>query len=227
LDVLLFDSITEYGHSSVRRHSRFPADKVFTADEKLFLQKKNLDTSAGIATAWGKLLRKSFLHEHALKHDERLKQGAEGIEFCNRLYAAGGRVSRVERAFYHYNYNEDSISHRHDEDNHEMVFQCYQAIYDRISGDDIVEEFRVRLLQSVISVAINGYFSPMNKEPFRNKRAKFNAFINREIVMDALKNADASRLSASHRMAHFLIRHRLYCAVGIISKLHKLHYQWR
>ena len=93
---------------------------------------------------------------------------------------------------YHYIYNENSISAKHDEANHEYVLKCFRMIKNQVQEShnktELMKWFDNRLLYVVITTAISGYFSPSNKEPFRCKCDKFRKYLKNDMVDTALRS---------------------------------------
>ena len=88
---------------------------MFVGNECRELQCEILDFTGNIATAWGKLFKRSFLEKYNLKHNSELRQGSEGIEFNIRVFEKVKRAVFTDKIYYHYIFNPNSISAKHNE----------------------------------------------------------------------------------------------------------------
>lgn len=190
------------------------------------LQVQVLNFNSNIATAYAKLIKRELLVENKIIHDEELRQGAEGIDFNLRLFERITNATFINKPFYHYVFNEDSISAKHDEKNHYYVIKCFERIQKFIDSSDnrekLLEKYHERLIYVLITTAISGYFSPLNKEPFKRKIEKYRKIQNRLLFQKALSNIDKSKLSKSRRMTLFFIEKRMYVFVQIIAYIRRI-----
>lgn len=219
----------EYGRSSEEYHF-YIEEKTYRGEECRWLQQQLLVYNGNIAVAYSKLIRKSWLEEQHILHDEQLRQGAEGLEFNLRLFETLTSAVFINRPFYHYIYNENSISASHDERNHEYVLNCFEKIRKFIetskNRDALLPWFDNRLLYVIITTAVSGYFSPSNAEPYRVKKRKFAEYLRRPMVARALRTRNREGLSRQRRTVLFLIRHHMYFALnqlGILRRWQKGH----
>ena len=177
VDLVMCGITREYGHSS-QEYKFYLRDyaackKVYTGKECKWLQQQLLVYNCNIAVAYSKLIRRKLLADHQIVHDEALRQGAEGLEFNIRLF------EQIE-------YNENSISSSHSEENHRFVIRCFEKIRDLIEAssnrDRLVPWFDNRLLYVIITTAISGYFNPDNPAPFSEKKKGYAAYLQQPIV---------------------------------------------
>lgn len=84
------------------------------------------------AEEWGKLFKRSFLEKYNLKHNSELRQGSEGIEFNIRVFEKVKRAVFTDKIYYHYIFNPNSISAKHNEKNHYFVIRCFEEIRKQI-----------------------------------------------------------------------------------------------
>ena len=219
----------DYGHSSEEYHF-YIKEKTYRGAECRWLQQQLLVYNGNIAVAYAKLINRQFLLEHSILHDEELRQGAEGLEFNLRLFEKLSAAAFVNRPFYHYLYNENSISASHDEKNHRYVLACFEKIRRFIETSDnreaLIPWFDNRLLYVIITTAISGYFNPSNPEKYAVKKRKFDLYLQQPMIARALRTTNLKGLSRQRRVTLFLIRHRMYRALntmGVLRKWQKEH----
>ena len=128
--------------------------------------------------------------------------------------------------FYHYIYNDNSISSSHNEKNHEFVLMCFERIKSIILESDnkenLMKWFNNRLLYVIITTAISGYFNPTNHESYSTKRKKYNAYLERPIISYALKHGCLDGLSKQRRIVLWLIKHKMFMAIDLLGKIRKI-----
>ncbi len=117
-DVVIFGTIQEFEHLKKPFKYKYENGQVFVGNECRELQCEILDFTGNIATAWGKLFKRSFLEKYNLKHNSELRQGSEGIEFNIRVFEKVKRAVFTDKIYYHYIFNPNSISAKQNETNH-------------------------------------------------------------------------------------------------------------
>lgn len=224
LDVILFSYIKDYpSRSVVMNYDKYLENgKVYqTKDELRYIQSMILNYNANIAMATTKFMRHEFIKENNLYHDEILRQGAEGIEFNVRLMASVKKVKFIEKYFYHYIYNDDSITTKHNEKNHMMVLRCFEKIKKEIDNNDkeIMDWFYDRMNNVILTTAISGYFSPSNSEKYSIKKKKYKEYLKNDIVKETLSKKVNKTLDLTRRVTLMFIKLHLFMLVNLVSKI--------
>ena len=132
----------------------FQDNKIYeTSEEIKYIQRMVLLYEANCAMAPTKLIKKSFITQYNIYHDDNLKQGAEGIEFNVR------KCRFVNRNFYHYVYNNDSITTKPNEENYYMVLNCFKKIKQEIDMADsnVAKTFYSRVYVAIVTTMISGF----------------------------------------------------------------------
>lgn len=220
----------DYGHSAVE-YKFYLEEKEYRGEECKWLQQQLLVYNGNIAVAYSKLISRSLLSENYILHDEVLRQGAEGLEFNLRLFEKLESAVFVNLPFYHYIYNESSISASHSEENHELVIRCFEKIKEFIEKSDNSEMlkpwFDNRLLYVIITTAISGYFNPTNKEAYKEKKRKYALYQEKDIVKDALKTKNLEGLSKQRKVILFMIKKRMYWMLNLMGIIRKIQKKYR
>ena len=181
--------------------------------------------NGNIAVAYSKLIRRKLLVDNGIVHDEVLRQGAEGLEFNLRLFEKLQSAVFINKPFYHYIYNENSISASHNEANHEFVIKCFEKIKAYIDTSENAEMlkpwFDNRLLYVIVTTAISGYFNPTNTEPYADKKRKYIAYLEKPIIKEALQTKNTKGIGKQRAVALFFIKHRMFVMLDLMGKMRK------
>lgn len=215
----------DYG-KSVEEYKFYLEDgKTYKGEECKWLQQQLLVYNGNIAVAYSKLIRRSLLMDNNIFHDEVLRQGAEGLEFNLRFFEKLESAVFINKPFYHYIYNENSISASHSEANHELVIKCFEKIKQFIENSDnremLLPWFDNRLLYVIITTAISGYFNPANTEPYADKKRKYAAYLEKPIVKDALRMKNTAGIGRQREVVLFFIKHRMFLMLDLMGKVRK------
>lgn len=224
IDVVMFSYIKDYpSRSVVMNYDKYlESGKVYQTKEELrYLQSMILNYNANIAMAPTKFMRHDFVRANDIYHDEILRQGAEGIEFNVRLMASAKKVKFIEKHFYHYIYNDESITTKHNEKNHLMVLGCFEKIKKEIDNNDkeLMDWFYDRMNNVILTTAISGYFSPSNPEKYSVKKKKYKEYLKNDIVKETLSKKVNKTLDFTRRVTLICIKLHLFMLVNLISKI--------
>ncbi len=84
VDIVFWKCIQELGEHSIKGKWEWPcqeAQKLYCGDECKELARNTLVYKSGIATAYCKMIREDYARKNHIKHDDRLRQGAEAWNF--------------------------------------------------------------------------------------------------------------------------------------------------
>ena len=215
----------DYGKSATEYKFYLENEKVYKNQECKWLQQQLLVYNGNIAVAYSKLIDRKLLLDNRIFHDEVLRQGAEGLEFNLRLFEKLESATFINKPFYHYIYNENSISASHNEANHEFVIKCFEKIKVFIDNSDNREMlkpwFDNRLLYVIVTTAISGYFNPTNTESYTKKKRKYAVYLEKPIVKEALGTKNTDGIGKQRKVALFFIKHRMYLMLDMMGKMRK------
>lgn len=225
VQVVMCGMYKDYDNSSIP-YEYYIEEKLYDKDGCKWLQEQLLHFNGNIATAYCKLILRDYMISEGVYHDSSLRQGAEGIEFNLRLFENLDAAYFINRSFYHYVYNDNSISSSHNEENHKFVIKCFLKIKDFIASSSNKEKlmywFNNRLLYVIVTTAISGYFNPSNTESYGEKKRKFNDYLKHEIIQEALNNNIQDGLSIQRKMILFMIKHKMFFLLNIMGKIRKI-----
>ena len=225
VQLVMCGMMKEYGHSSEKYEYYVEENRIYIGNECKWLQEQLLHYDANIAVAYSKLIRRDLLIQNNILHDEALRQGAEGIEFNLRLFEILNSVVFINKPFYHYIYNENSISASHNESNHEYVVKCFEKIKQFIATSDnrerLIRWFNNRLLYVIITTAISGYFNPSNTETYKEKKRKYALYLEKPIIKEALMTDNFEGMSKQRKIILWIIKHKLYWILNVLGYVRK------
>lgn len=218
-DVICFDSIRDENGKKKNIKSKLESGHIYINENKK-LQLLTLDFNSHISTAWGKLYNRSFLFRNNVLHDENLKQGAEGIEFCIRLFEKAKKVMYIDEYLYNYIYNENSISSIPSDKNNEFVIKCFEVIKKEIPFSDTEYKywFYNRLKYFIITTFLRNIFNPVNRMKYKERKSKAKEFTRIDLVYNTIKYKNDG-LDKKRRFIMFLIKRKFYILLYLIAYL--------
>lgn len=220
-DVVIFGTIQEFEHYKNPFKYHYKDRQIFEGNQCKELQCEILNFTGNIATAWAKLFRKKFLDENRLEHNSELRQGSEGIEFNIRVFEKVKKAYFTDHIYYHYIYNPNSISAKHDEKNHYFVIKCFEEIKRQIEKSDnrkILEGlFYDRFAYVIVAAAISGYFSPANKQKYSDQKKSFKMYLKQDLVDNTLKTFSFSNLDYNRRIVLVLVNLRQFIIIKMLA----------
>lgn len=223
VDIVIFGTVQEFRHYKNPFKYHFENGSIFIGEECKKLQCEILNFTGNIATAWAKLIRKNVLDRYHVEHNEILRQGSEGVEFNIRLFEHIQSAYFTNNIYYHYIYNPNSISAKHDEENHYFVIKCFEEIQKQISVSDnkacLEKLFYNRFAYVVVAAAISGYFSPANEEKYKVQKRKYLLYLNEALVKNTLLNVNAKDMGLQRAVILFLIKIHYFAPLKLLAKI--------
>ena len=204
-------------------YSKFIDKKEYLDDEVKFWQEEMLDFNGNVSSANVKIMRREFLIENNIYHNEDLKFGVEGIEFGIRLYEKAKSVLFLKEYIYHYVYNDKSITETFNEENIKLTLKGLKEIKKTIEKSDNKEKLYImfynRLLYAINTAAISGYFSPTNEDKYKVKKAKYKNYLNDSDIKLALDKLYFLDMSFTRKLTIYFIKFRFFYLINLIAKL--------
>ena len=157
-----------------------------------------------------------------IKHDDRLRQGAEGLEFSLRAFYYAKKALYVNNYSYHYLFNPNSISKKVDEKNTKYLLDCLDVIQEDIEKfkckDDFVQTLYQRIAYIVIAIAMSTYFHPSNKDTLGTKVSKYAAIIkNNKLLKDSIYRCSTNGMDKQRKLTLFFIRMKMYFMLAFVA----------
>ena len=227
VDIIFWKCIQELETNSIKGKWEWKCSEqehLYVEDECHELARHTLIYKSGIATAYCKLIRADYAKAYGIFHDDRLRQGAEGLEFSLRAFYYAKKALYVNEYFNHYRYNPDSISKQVNEKNTTYLTECFQVIEEDIEGFQQKERFMEVLYQRIvyvlIAIAMSTYFHPKNRDSIPLKIKKYKAVIKHTpLFQTAIQNSGIMGMDKLRQITFLFIRWRMYFMLPIVSFL--------
>lgn len=227
VDIVFWKCIQELDDKSIKGKWEWRCQEkehLYTGKECHELARHTLIYKSGIATAYCKLIRSDYARRCGIRHDDRLRQGAEGLEFSLRAFYNAGKALFVNAYFNHYRYNPNSISKKVDEKNTQYLIDCLDVIQEDIAHFEDKEQFIKALYQRTVyillAIAMSTYFHPANTDGLFTKLRKYAKVIHdTPLFKDAIKACDTEGMDKQRKLTLLFIRMHCYFMLPVIARL--------
>lgn len=227
LDVIFWKFLQDRNGNSVKSKMEWKCkdqERLYIGKECHELAKHTMIYSSGITTAYAKLINTEWAKKYSIKHDDRLRQGEEGVEFSLRLFYYANRVLFINSYWNHYRYVENGLSKSINEKNATWITDCFMVMEEDIEKFDNKNEVRKMLFQRVvyglIAIAMNIYFNPNNKECLSKRINKFKSLIiDNPIYRESIKRCPLTRMDKFRIITLYIIKLRLYFLLDPIGRV--------
>lgn len=223
--IVCWEIIKDFGYKKILLNAeKYLEDgKVYQGEECSYLQELVLCFDSYVTESPAKLFLREYIVENQIYHNDSLRQGMEGIEFCFRLFEKADRVLFLNRYWYHYTFNKDSISTCTTEKNNDYIIRCLEEIKGNIQRsprkEQLMSWYKNRILYVIVTTAISGYFHPESTRPFKERCAGFCRFLEQPLIKEALHQPEYKNINWQRRLILFLVRHRMFWALQILGKM--------
>lgn len=230
VDIICSGYAKDYGENKIityKNSNYFEDNKIYKSKKELkYMTMMCLNFSSYISSSCAKLIRRRLLEEENIFFDENLKQGAEGIEFCFRLFNKSHGIKVIQRYLYHYMYNNLSITTIPSENNAYMTLSCFEKIKENIDTNDqeMLYWYYNRLIYVIVTTTISMYFNPISKEKITTRIKKYKKYLENETVKETLSNEKNIKIDFKRKIVVFCIKRKLYMflmLLGIFRNIRK------
>ena len=222
IDIVMFGTIKEYKNKNFKYHYRdfYKDGDTYTNNDINVIRKDILNFDANLSDVTAKLYRLSFIIDNNIFHDESIRQGIEAIDFNVRAFSCCKKTVFLNDYFYHYAYNEKSITNNFNESEIRKNLYGYYKLRDYLlknNESELLNMLYVRIMHNIISVAISGYFNPKNKMKFKKRKIGFNSYLEEAIVKESLINVDHNMMNFKYRIILFFIKNKTYLCLYLLG----------
>lgn len=225
VDIVFWKCVQELGDKTIKGKWEWPCQEkehLYTGDECKELARNTLVYKSGIATAYCKMIRADYAKKYSIKHDDRLRQGAEGLEFSLRSFYHAQKALYVNNYSYHYLFNPNSISKKVDEKNTKYLLDCLNVIQEDIekfdNKDVFIQTLYQRVAYIVIAIAMSTYFHPSNTDSLWTKVSKYARVIKETpLLKDSVRKCSTVGMDKQRKLTLFLIRKKLYFMLAFVA----------
>lgn len=209
-DIVIFNTYLNEGDRQTNIQS-FPED--FTTDNRDFIHKLQLSSLSRYYTPllqnwsqgfpWDKIYRASFLKENNVLWPTNVKANDDVI-YTIHAFQFARKVSYINRTFYHYRMNPESIGHKYMPDRVKVDHDIYVEMM-RIRdlyhlGDDYNLALYSRVLRNVWLCLGRCFFHPQNNKSRDEKFADIQKMLDDEIVKEAFEKAERDKMDRTVKM---------------------------
>lgn len=221
VDVITFGYVHDYGNRIKNCVFDFKDNEIFCDNDKEKLFLKALELPSLFSSSCWKLFNKKFLEEKNLFHDESIRQGSEDLEFMLRVINDLKKMICLNKRFYHYMMNVNSITNSFNEKNAYLVLDCFKKMEIIIIQQEqsIIDAFYTRAWYAVCSSLISGFMNPNNTLKYSEKKTKVKKYVDSNYCQRIIKNLKVSNLSISRRITLICTKQNLWFIIYIISIL--------
>lgn len=223
VDIFMWSIVRDFnGRLSYYSYDKYLiSNKIYKDLDIRYLKELLLHYNALISTSYSKLIKRSLLIEKHIFHDEYVKQGAEDLEFNFRLFSNINSAVFINKNWYHYVYNKNSISAFTTISNTRHTIECMKKVNDNILPNEtnLKKWFNNRMKYIIVTTFISGILHPYNTMPKNEKKKYINQFLNIDIVKESLKDKRYDEIDLKRKIILFLISMRCYFVIGMIAKI--------
>ena len=160
--------------------------------------------------------------ENGIRHDDRLRQGEEGVEFSLRLFYYARKALYMNAYWNHYRYAEGSITKQVNEKNTQYITDCFKVMEEDIekfvNKDEVKRMLYQRVVYGLIAVAMSTYFHPNNKDSVWTKVKKFAKVINDiPLYKESIKHTPLDYMDKLRIITLYCMKYKCYIALHFIG----------
>lgn len=224
LDVLFWRVVVEM--ESMSNYKKWTGvsekpEELFVGEECKELARRVLVLTTGISMAYAKIVRRDYALKNNLYNDPRLKSGAEDVEYSFRVFYNCSKALFINRFFYHYIYNVNSLSNIVDDSRDRKTALSYEIIRGNIDNlpdkDYFIDTFYERIIIGLISGAIYTFNPNLSITSEQRKKKLQNITKTSPVYEEAWNNYHGGNINVVRKLALFAIRHKFYFILKIIA----------
>lgn len=233
VEIVFWKLVQELGDKSIKGKMEWKCEEqehLYTGSECHELARHTLVYKSGIATAYSKFILTDYAKKNGVRHDDRLRQGAEGIEFSLRAFYHAKKALYVNEYLNHYRYNPNSISKKVDEKNTQYLLECFHVIEKDINGfadkEMFIGPFYQRVVYAIIATAMSTYFHPMNRIGVGRKISVFAKVIREnQIFATSISKCKTTGMDIQRKLVLCFIRYRMYFMLPLIGWMKQYYFK--
>ena len=148
-------------------------------------------------------------------------QGSEDLEFMLRVIDSYNSTLCINKRYYHYVMNQNSITNSFNEKNAYSVLQCFKKMEDVIiNKNEIVKDsFYIRSWNAICASIISGFMNPNNSLKYREKRKKTRQYLNNDFCIKTIKKVNILKLSFTRALVLIFSKTNLYFLIYLMAMM--------
>ena len=225
VDMIFWKVIQDFNGKSIKGKWEWPCPEkyhLYNGDECHELARHTMIYKSGLTTACAKLINTEWARNNGIKHDNRLRQGEEGVEFSLRLFYYARKALYVNAYWNYYRYTEGSITKQVNEKNTEYITDCFRVMEEDIekfvNRDAVRKMLFQRVVYGLIAIAMSTYFHPNNKDTLLIKIKKFSKVINGiPLYKESIKHTPLDYMDNLRIITLYCMKCKMYVMLHFIS----------
>ena len=200
VDLLLFDfyNVDQEGKVSSINSVDISTERIFRGKEVQELLYPFIISTHIINGAWMKIYKRSVLIDNEIYFDEVIRY-AEDYEFCLRLFPVIQSFAYVNKPFYYYVQNDNSIMHMHDPKMAEKFVTLYKLRESFLKRENIAssenKEKSAELLIAMLVKTLDRYLGDVHIGIKKEKYDQIKKMIEMSEIQEALLRIDVSKMN--------------------------------
>ena len=209
-DIVIFNTYINDGKNQ-KEMQAFPDD--FVTDDKKIIHGMQLSSLSKDYTPflqnwsqgfpWDKIYRASFMKEHSILWPTNVKANDDVI-YTIHAFQFAEKISYLNKTFYHYRVNPESIGHKYMPDRVKVDHDIYMEMV-RIRdmyhlGEDYNMALYARIIRNVWLCCGRCFFHPSNTKSFTEKLKDISKLLDDEMVREAFEKVDRKKLDRRIRI---------------------------
>lgn len=228
VDLLLFDfyNVDQEGKVSSNNSIDIQAERIFRGKEVQELLYPFIISTHTVNSACMKIYKRSVLIDNEIYFDEVIRY-AEDYEFCLRLFPVIRSFAYVNKPFYFYVQNDNSIMHVHDPKMGEKFVTLYKLRESFLKRENIAssenKEKSAELLIAMLVKTLDRYLGDVHIGTKKEKYDQIKKMIEMSEIQEALLRTDVSKMNMG-RYGRIIIWGMKNKCIPIIYWLYRLEY---
>lgn len=226
VELIFFGMTRDYENTSSVMEFAYPDKKIFDAEGCKQLQIDVLNYYKRISTAYCKFIKRSFVVEKNIYHDEEVKCGIEGIEFCLRLMGNVKKAMSVKKYLYHYVYNLNSITGAPSDTINQYTLIGIRKMREYIgkigNPEGLLLQYKKRIQRMIVDVGVGCYFNPNYKLNYKERKELCRRFMaDKEVAAVLNEEKFLDGLFIKH-IVYLCVKHKRYAILMILGRIRVL-----
>lgn len=227
VNVVFWKFLQEFNGKSVKSKMNWNCledEQLYEGEQCHDLALNTMVYSSGLTTAYAKLINTKWAKENGICHDNRLRQGEEGVEFTLRLFYNAKKALYLNRYWNHYRYTPGSITKQVNEKNTVYITDCFKVMQEDIESfenkEAVMRMFYQRVVYGLIAIAMSTYFHPNNTDSIFLRIKKYRSVIkSNAIYQEAIKKCPLDKMDTFRIVTLCFLKLRLYVFLQLISNI--------
>lgn len=170
---------------------------------------------------WAKLFKRSFIEEKQLRFVPGLVRMQDNV-FCFYAFQEANTIGYLPEYLYHYRIDEESVSHRYNEQivsYFEHYYQELDTFINKYQKEPLLKQaLQMKELTSFNAYLTNYYFHPANTKTWKQITNELNALLEKEPYCSALQAIDTKLLNNQERIFVSCLKNRRWKLLRLLVK---------